>query len=144
MASKTYLAFSFLIHAICIALAILMSVMLVIKYLKNEDTPKISYKKFDESPEDVYPEITICFKQSRLSDTIYKEKYLKEHDLDSSTYHGYLEGDKKFWKNQKVVDSSAKVDFDRATLGLKRFINHYNATYHENSFFLMDQLMHSM
>ena len=112
-----------------------MSVMLVLKYLKNEDTPKISYKTFDESPEDVYPEITICFKQSRRSDTIYKEKYLKEHDLDSSTYHGYLQGDKKFWIKQKVVDSSEKIDFDRATFGLKKFINHYNATYHDNSIF---------
>ena len=135
MASKTYLAFNFLIHSICIALAIFMSAMLVLKYLKNEDTPKISYKTFDESLEDVYPEITICFKQSRRSDTIYKEKYLKEHNLDGPTYHGYLQGDNEFWKKQKLVESSSKIDFDLATFGLKKFVDHYNATYHDNSFY---------
>ena len=133
MASKTYLAFSFLIHSICITLTILTSVTLVLKYLKNDDTPKISYKKFNESPEDVYPEITICFRQSQPSNTIYKDTYLKAYNLDSSTYHGYLRGEDEFWKKNSVVDYGRQIDFERATLGIKKFIPAYSAIYHDDT-----------
>ena len=134
MASKTYLAFNCLFHLICISLGIYWSTMLVFRYMENEDTPKISYRKFHETLEDSYPEFTICFRQSNPDDTIYKERYLQEHSLDETKYQKYLRGDGGFWKKKQLVNLTSEIDFGTATLGVKKLIPFYNATYHDGSY----------
>ena len=49
-----------LFQIVCIAGAVGMSLFCVLKYLKNESVVSVSYKLFQETPEDVYPSISIC------------------------------------------------------------------------------------
>ena len=102
--------------------------------MENEDTPKISYKKFHETLDDRYPEFTICFRQSNPDDTIYKESYLQQNSLDETKYQKFLKGDDGIWKKKQTVNLSSEIDFGRATLGLKKLIPFYNATYHDGSY----------
>ena len=53
--------FKILYQIFCIAGAVGMSLFCVLKYLKNESVVSVSYKVFHDTPDDVYPSISICF-----------------------------------------------------------------------------------
>lgn len=100
-----------------------------IRYSENADTPKIKFKRFNESPEgtDVYPDLSFCFlgateiPNGTAADLkqIYKIGYLKKHNLGLKEYHKSLQG--KVSNISRVLE----VDFNKASMGLKDVIlNH--------------------
>ena len=51
---------------LCIAGAVGMTSFCVFKYFKNESVVSVSYKVFHDTPDDVYPSITICLGTSKF------------------------------------------------------------------------------
>ena len=91
MAGNVKSSFVYILHVLCLSLVIYTSAFLVFRYFKNEDSPKISYKKFNKEYEDVYPEITICFTNG--VDKFYNTDYLSEQfGSDFGIYHKYITG----------------------------------------------------
>ena len=58
--------FRIVYQVFCIAGALGMSLLCVHRFMKNESVVSVSYKVFHETPDDVYPSISICFQDARL------------------------------------------------------------------------------
>ena len=111
-----------------------MIILQVFKYLENADTPKISFKEFNESPEDKYPDITFCFKGDPNLKNMYKEPWLRKNwAITSQKYHSMISGHSNAWKESLIASNISKIDFQRATQGgtLKRayFFSDYQMTF---------------
>ena len=131
MSEKFKASFMWLFHILCISLLIYTSTLLVLRYLKNEDYSKLSYKKFNESPEDLYPEFTVCFNKG--VNKLYKNNYLKAHFSGNFVkYHNFLNGKLNRVKNNQYLANITNVDFDNATLGMNDLIPYYKATFSGN------------
>jgi hypothetical protein len=113
---------------ICGFISVYIVVGQFLRYFKNEDTPKITFKTFNESPEDVYPDLTFCFlgaedKQDKSLTNIYNDSYLqKHHSLTKQQYQNLLQGYKRDWKNIPNASRVSEVDFNKASIDLNELI----------------------
>ena len=58
---------------ICILLAFYYSIIQVERFFRNEDSSQISFRPFNEGPNDQYPEITFCIGNgAQFNDTVNK------------------------------------------------------------------------
>ena len=46
---------------LCIAGSVIMTIFCFHKYSKNESVVSVTYKKFHDTPEDVFPSFSVCF-----------------------------------------------------------------------------------
>ena len=46
---------------ICFSVVFYLTIKEIVRYNTNDDSSSISYKKFNDSPKDKYPVITLCF-----------------------------------------------------------------------------------
>ena len=109
----------------CGTLAGYLVVLQFLKYFENADTPKISFKTLNESPEgkDVYPDITFCFTEYRSGDHIYNCSYLQEHhSLSACQYQNLLLGESTAWSTIPNPGRVADVNFEEASMDLKELI----------------------
>ena len=53
------------VQLFCIIGAVGMTAFCIHKYIKNESVVSISYRRFHSTPEDIYPSISICFKNGQ-------------------------------------------------------------------------------
>ena len=75
----------------CICLALGFILKLVLKFMKDEDKPVMSFKKFNQSPIDKYPSYTICFEgQDKLLDM--DEDQGRIFKRSKGTYEHYVKG----------------------------------------------------
>ena len=59
-----------------------MTSLCVYKYLKNESVVSVSFKIFHDTPEDIYPRISICFEHPKTGP--FKDTYnIKKYDLSN-------------------------------------------------------------
>ena len=98
---------------ICGSLTAYTTILQFIKYFENADTPIISFKEFNQSPDDVYPDVTLCFDGSPLFKQLYDNFYLKKHhSISKSEYQNLLSGDLNAWRDVSNASRVADVDFD--------------------------------
>ena len=110
---------------ICGSLTVYSAVRQFIRYNENADTPKISFKQFDQSPDDIYPDITLCFDGYRMKKHLYDNFYLqKYHSISKSDYQELLSGDAQAWKDATNGSAVAEIDFEKAALKLKDLVLH--------------------
>ena len=111
---------------ICGSLTAYTTILQFIKYFENADTPIISFKEFNQSPDDVYPDVTLCFDGSPLFKQLYDNFYLKKHhSISKSEYQNLLSGDVNAWRDVSNASRVADVDFDKVTPEMKDLIVHY-------------------
>ena len=66
-----------------------MTVKQVIRYIENNDSSVISYKRFNESPEDQYPTFTFCLANEPL--VVYNNE-LHKFGITKDDYYKLLSG----------------------------------------------------
>ena len=74
----------------CCLLAIYYSILQLERYSKNEDASVVSFRTFNERPEDGYPEITFCLEHGRFDDAIQE---FSESDFQSTQSTRYVISD---------------------------------------------------
>ena len=113
MAGRSIQFFYGIFRIICILAALRLTIKGVSKYLKNEDLAQVDYRKFHESPKDMYPTITIClhglliFSSSKLSSIGV--------GINETTYSMFLMG--KHWDERMV-----RIDYDNVTIDIDDYI----------------------
>ena len=127
---------------ICGSLSVYMVVLQFLTYFDNADAPKITFRTFNESPDDVYPDITLCF-IGAPNHRIYKGSYVQQqYSLNKSDYNKLLLGDSKTWEHVPNASSVANGNFENALIELKDLIIYYYAGLHDViSPLTRDQLM---
>ena len=80
--------------------------------MKNEDSSSISFRKFNASPQDKYPAMTICIVE-RIIDRfgmiirtkpIFVQKRLQNYGLSVSNYWNIITGKTSSFKIEKLPD----------------------------------------
>ena len=105
-------------NCVCFFSAFGMSIYWCYKFWKDEDLCTVDYKHFDESEDDVYPMLSLCF-----SNVIIESK-IKEYDktFSAESHTNYLRGDAYYKKMENI-------DFDNVTLHFEDYILGENIWY---------------
>ena len=78
---------------VCFLLAAYMTNTQIMRFLKNEDSTTIAFKRFNLSPDDKYPAFSICFTGAELH--WYNDKLIFDtFGVSSSKYERMLKGEK--------------------------------------------------
>ena len=80
---------NFLCHAICIIVVIIYALSNIYSFLQNEDLCEISFKKFHNTEEDIYPSMTIC-QNTPFDKNVFNDG--SNNAANISTYENYLRG----------------------------------------------------
>ena len=101
---KTYLI-------LCLSIVLYMGIEQKVKFLKNEDSSSLEWKRFHKDEKDNYPTFSICFRH------IYDENKIKDSlNITAQTYkeilYGYALTKNKIFNISKIPI----LDFDVATL----------------------------
>ena len=85
-------------YCVCWSLAVTMTLLATLKYIRNEDVIEISYRKFNTNKADTqYPSMSLCFVDA------YKQSWFKDNSkgdektINTSSYSA-SHGMKKCWK----------------------------------------------
>ena len=103
--------FNVLYHALCIAGALGMTLFCFKKFLKNESVVSASYKLFHETPDDVYPSISICF-QNRKIGPFEDTNDIKKTDI-SNMMKGITEFNQSLLGNLTYEDMTIKLQIKK-------------------------------
>ena len=95
---------------VCILLAIYYSILQGERYFRNEDASVISFRKFNQRPEDIYPDFTFCIENGPFRPMIKEwgmnkdnfSEVLKGNDISDPTNHSI---------NGKVISMNPKLYF---------------------------------
>ena len=112
----------YIFNITCFLSAFGMTIYWCFKYWKDEDLCVIDYKHFDDTHDDVYPVLSLCF-----ANVIIDSK-LKEYNVSftAQMYENYLRGD-AYYIGMEFVD------FEEVSLHLKDFILGDNIWYKNGS-----------
>ena len=140
---------TFLHGFLCLVVTFYLVGLTLIHYLQNEDTSVVSDKKFNLTPDDLYPTYTICFVDKRAvnqrmleHDGIYQNWYILEkkgikwpqkwvkNTKPWIKYRSFLKGKKyitKGGKNQEKKERQmmSEIDFVKATKPLSRIMKSF-------------------
>ena len=78
---------------LCIAGAVIMTSLCVVKYLNNDSVVSLSYQVFQVTPEDVYPSISICFRNPSFG------PFVDTNNIKRETIAKMMKGQTKYDKN---------------------------------------------
>ena len=99
-----------LFRTCCLVAAVSMAVWCCYEFSKNEDLCEVSFKKFTQGQDVIYPDITMCF-PNRFSDD---KLAMYDNELNASVYEMFVRGEHQ----QREWEA---IDFESIGLDL----NHY-------------------
>ena len=105
-------------HLSCIVITIVLTGWCVYKYTLDEDVSLVTFVKFNDDKQKVYPAFTFCF-----WNPFHNEK-LKTYGIgiNTSTYSAYLQG--KHWDDRMV-----SIDYDDVTVSLEDYMTEMGVQY---------------
>ena len=86
--------------------------------MNNEDSASISFRKFNSSPKDKYPEITFCIVERHGQIPIFSEKRLRNYKYNVSDYWDTITGK----LNSTTEDIKKLPEFSNVTVPLEHWI----------------------
>ena len=121
MSLHRYLNFENFFQALCHISAISLVIFCVHKFIQDEDLTEISFKRFLDDEESIYPEISLC-----LSEPYRKENLKALGDgINSSAYNDFLHGE--LW-DDRMLD----INYHKVTLDIKEYLIDTASTGKEN------------
>ena len=147
-----------LFHCLCMVATIVMVSWCSIEYFLDHDFVEIKFRKFHETPDDVYPSITICDKSpfdstpakeryrsyiKKVPMNISGEKHIHTPSLPINVYQKFLHGDQNTLINSRRLHPNhteeelllglQEIDYDEVTTGLRDIISEFYITLPINS-----------
>ena len=90
------------------------------RYMKNEDAPFFSYKRFLSTPMDPYPVFTFCFEEGK---GVYDEEYLSDFGFTENDYQSFLSGNDLIDETNQTKFN--RIDFDEALIRFEDIVTKY-------------------
>ena len=103
----------FVYKILCIAGAVGMTSFCVFKYFKNESVVSVSYKVFHDTPDDVYPSISICLRATNVGPFVDTNDISRE-DI-SDMMRGLTKYNQSLLMNITYEDMTIKLPVERLT-----------------------------
>ena len=99
---------------LCILSTSLLLSMCAWRYVQNDSTSLIDFRKYLEREEDVYPSFSLCFQE----DAIYKRGKINDSCIEK--YRSFLEG--KIWDEEMYM-----IDYDEITIDMEDYVKSVSA-----------------
>lgn len=106
--------FLIIFHSACLATTVAMVIVWSYEYSLNKDLCFIEYREFYQGDDDVFPVVSMCFKDPFVNDDEMRSKF----DVNSSTYLQFLEGE---YLDTKLLN----VSYDDITFNLEDYMVQY-------------------
>ena len=91
------------------------------RYMKNEDAPFFSFKRFLDTPMDPYPVFTFCFEEGI---GVYDGKYLLTFGFTEDDYQSFLSGNDSI--DERNLTILNEIDFDNALIRFEDIVKIYD------------------
>ena len=75
----------------CFFLAGYMAVTQICRFIENQDTSSISFKRFNRTPKDKYPTFSLCFEGTEFH-WYHNMEIFNDHELSAKNFDAYLKG----------------------------------------------------
>ena len=98
------------------------------RYMNNYDSSSITFRKFNYSPNDKYPDITLCLVEFKSKKPILEESYLQKYNVSVSHYWNIITGK----INATFYDIENLPDFSNVTINLDQWIISVKSSYISN------------
>ena len=102
----------YLFSVLCVLAAISICVYWVYKYRLDEDLSVITYQKFYERENDVYPTVSLCFNNPFLAQS------LADIRVNESAYLGFLTG-------QYFSEEMLEIKYENVTIDISNYVQGY-------------------
>ena len=114
--------FMLIFRSTCILLTTAMIAYWVHNYSLNADTSLVEFRNFFGTEDDVYPELSVCFKNPFL-----KERLIAEYGINESLYLGFLQG-------SYISTKMLEIDYENVTLDFENYKMKYFIRWKNNSY----------
>lgn len=119
-----------LFKSICFILAGYMALTLYLRYLCNDDSSSIAFKRFNESPVDRYPTFSMCLLSSPLNPLIIflNDNSKAKFNLSGKEYDQLLKGSnisRSLWLTKAEFSNISQIEHDRLNIKLESLLNYY-------------------
>lgn len=111
MGMSTYLNVVSFFQFLCIISAITLGILCILEFVKDEDLTEVSFKRFNEDEESIYPEITICMSDAYLGNKLN----MFGEDITETAYERFLKG--QLW-DDRMLD----IDYNNVTLDIEDYL----------------------
>ena len=123
---------------ICVVTTVALTIFCIYQYSRDEDVSLISFKKYHEDEDSIYPAITLCF-TDYLNGSAFKD------NVSEAEY-------KKFMKGLSWSHEMSKIDYDDVIIDINEYILAAIQTFHneeddewgERSYFPKNGITHWM
>ena len=106
------------------------------RYMNNYDSSSITFRKFNYSPNDKYPDITLCLVEFKSKKPILEESYLQKYNVSVSHYWNIITGK----INATFYDIENLPDFSNVTIKLDQWITSVQSSYISNNISLPNEI----
>jgi hypothetical protein len=111
--------FMYFFSLICISTTLFMCIYWFYEFSLNEDLTVVSYREYHQTDDDVFPTISLCFKNP------FVKERLSEYGVNESTYFAFLQG--KYFSNEML-----DIDYNNVTIDIIDYLKGYRI-YFRNS-----------
>ena len=121
---------------LCVFLAVYTVFQQVVKFQMNEDVSTISYRRFNEIPQDLYPTISFCFSRvqvllSGCNNGIYDQEFLKKKfGINNCKFEQILRG--KSYGKEFDMSRILSVNIDDLSMQPKAILSKFWTIDHRN------------
>ena len=113
---------------LCLAATIALTLYCIHLYILDDDLVELQYKDYQDTEEDVYPSLTVCFPLN-VNYPVHDEKLKKwDSNLTSRAYKFFLKGDCNSWGycySVKRNENWTYVDYDSVTINMEDFLENF-------------------
>ena len=115
--------FKSLFRSCCITIATLLIIYWIYVFIQNEDLCTVDYKKYYETENDVYPSLSLCFKNS------FSEAKLKKisQSFNSSMYVKFLKGE--HFDSEMLNINYSNIEEDINEKVVEEYVSFRNGSY---------------
>ena len=103
-------------HLICIIITSILLGYCSLKFIRNESTSMVDFRTYLETEKDIYPSLSLCFKNSETQNTSKNNRGIYHGIPDPTDYIRFLEG--IHWD-----ESLLNIDYDTVTLNLVDYVD---------------------
>ena len=118
----TWKTINSIFHGVCLVATFSLVVYWMYMFSLNEDTSLVQYKRYYEDKEDVYPTLSLCFRNPFSDQKLGREGA----DLNRTAYFQFLNGD-------YITPKIKNIDYKSITLNISASIIRYWISYHDGS-----------
>ena len=110
MESSSFYSVMFLFRVVCIVSTLIVTGYYIHLYCLNKDLCLVDFKHYQETDEDHFPTLSVCFKN------YFNSTYLLDHGIKEENYLAFLKG-------QHYDSKMLELDFNKSTLNISKYIS---------------------